>query len=134
VRVRGVRGAPPPAPLPEGRRLALFPAPGARELSPADAAGERVVLLVPDGTWSQARRLLRRDEDLRDVEPVALPPAGPTRYGLRCTTREGAVCTIEAIARALAVLEGDAIEARLLELFDRFVERHRCVREGRFDR
>ena len=134
VRVRGVRDAAPPEPLPEGRRLALFPAPGARVLSLADADGERVVLLVPDGTWSQARRLLRRDDDLRDIEAVALPPAPPTRYGLRRTTREGALCTIEAIAAALGVLEGDEIEARLLEIRDRFVERALRARGGQFER
>jgi DTW domain-containing protein YfiP len=123
VRVRGLREPPPSAPLPEGRRLALYPVEGARVLGPELAEGEPVVLLVPDGTWPQARRMVRRDVDLRDVEPVALPPAPSTHYGLRRRPREGALCTLEAIARALGVLEGAAVEERLIEALDHFVER-----------
>src|SRR5687767_6335461 len=48
VRVRGKLE--PIAPLPEGRRLVLFPMEGARELGPGDALAGPVVLLVPDGT------------------------------------------------------------------------------------
>src|SRR5262249_29707402 len=101
VRVRGLRDAPPPEPLPEGRRLALYPMEGARVLGPELAEGEPVVLLVPDGSWPQARRMVRRDADLRDVPPVTLPAPPPTRYGLRRRPREGTLCTLEAIARAL---------------------------------
>jgi DTW domain-containing protein YfiP len=125
VRVRGERDATPRPPLPEGRRLLLFPHPEARALSADDARGGPVVLLVPDGTWNQARRILRRDPDARDAEPVTLPPGAPSRYGLRRAPREGTVSTLEAVARALAVLEveGEAIERRLMEILDAFVER-----------
>jgi DTW domain-containing protein YfiP len=134
VRVRGLPGAPPPDPLPEGRRLALFPLPDARELTAADAEGERAVLLVPDGNWAQARRIARRDKNLAGAEPVRLPPPPPTRYGLRRNPRDGMLSTLEAIAYALGLLEGPAIEARLLEVFDRFVEAARRARTGAFER
>jgi DTW domain-containing protein len=134
VRVRGLPGAPPPDPLPEGRRLALFPLPAARELVPADGAGERAVLLVPDGNWAQARRIARRDENLAGAEPVRLPSPPPTRYGLRRNPREGMLSTLEAIAIALGVLEGPAIEAQLLDVFERFVEAARRTRAGAFER
>jgi hypothetical protein len=42
-------------------------------------------------------------------------------------------CTLEAIARALGVLEGPEVEARLLEALDLFVERTLRVRTGRLD-
>lgn len=131
VRVRGLRGEPAAGLLPEGRRLVLFPMAGARPLAPEDAAGEPLVLLVPDGTWPQARRLLRRADDLRGAEIVTLPPASPTRYGLRRSPREGTLCTLEAIARALGLLEGPEVEARLLLALDRFVERALWARAGR---
>lgn len=133
VRVYGRRDEAAPEPLPEGRRLALFPREGARVLVPEDAAGEPPVLLVPDGTWSQARRLLRRDGDLDVAELVTLPPAAPTRYRLRRHAREGALCTLEAIARALGVLEGAKIEEQLIEVLDRFVERSLAARAGRLE-
>ena len=130
VRVRGGDRDLPTEPLPPGRRLVLFPAAEARLLTPEDAAGDGVVLLVPDGTWSQARRLLRRDAIFQGAEVVTLPPAGPSRYGLRRHAREGSVCTLEAIGRALGVLEGGPIEAQLAAVLDRFVERSQRARKG----
>ena len=133
VRVRGGDREIDPDPLPPGRRLVLFPAAEARLLTPEDAGGDGVVLLVPDGTWSQARRLLRRDDMFQGAEVVTLPPAGPSRYGLRRRAREGSVCTLEAIGRALGVLEGATLEAQLDEVLDRFVARSQLARKGRID-
>ena len=128
--VRGGRDAPPPAPRPEGRRLVLFPAADARELSPSDA-GADVVLIVPDGTWSQAQRVLRREPCARDAEIVRLPPCAPTRYALRRNTRDGALCTFEAIAAALAILEGGDVERRMLACLDQFLARALAIRGRR---
>ncbi len=126
IRVRGERDAPARAPLPEGRRLLLFPHPEARELAPEDGLGAGVVLLVPDGNWNQARRIFRRDPDARGAECVALPPGAPSRYGLRRAPREGTVSTLEAVARALRLLEGpegEEIDRRLTEILGTFVTR-----------
>ena len=116
IRLRGERNAPPCPPLPEGRRLLLFPHPEAPELSPEDGRGEPVVHLVPDGKWNQARRILRRDPDARDAEPVTMPPGAPSRYGLRQAPRDLALSTLEAVARALRLLEGEEIEQWLTEI------------------
>jgi DTW domain-containing protein YfiP len=132
VRVHGQATEAPPAPLPAGRRLVLFPRADARLLAPADAIGEPVVLLVPDGTWAQARRLLHRAPELDGAELVTLPPAAPSRYRLRCSAREGALCTLEAIAQALDILEGPAVAAALGCALDRFVARGLTARAGRF--
>ncbi len=118
------------APLPAGKRLALFPAEGARILTPDDASDD-AVLVVPDGTWSQAQRVLRREPLARGAEIVRLPPRPPTRYALRRNTRDGAVCTFEAIAAALGVLEGGDVEARMLACFEAFQARALAVRGRR---
>ncbi|MEO5728685.1 MAG: tRNA-uridine aminocarboxypropyltransferase [Byssovorax sp.] len=136
VRVRGLAREREidPEPLPPGRRLVLFPAAEARLLTAEDAVSEGVVLLVPDGTWAQARRLLRRDDLFQGAEVVTLPPAGPSRYGLRRHAREGSVCTLEAVGRALGVLEGGDIEERLAAVLERFVARSRQARTGHVER
>jgi DTW domain-containing protein len=123
IRLRGELAPSLRPPLPEGRRLLLFPHPGARELSPEDGRGGPVVLLVPDGNWNQARRMRYRDPDARDAEPVTLPPGGPSRYTLRHAPRDAAVSTLEAVARALGLLEGAAIERALTEILETFVTR-----------
>ena len=124
IRLRGDRDAPERAALPEGRRLLLFPLPGARVLGPDDAR-EPAVLLVPDGNWPQARRTALRDPDTQGAEAVIVPPGAPSRYGLRSAPREGALSTMEAVARALGVLEGADVERRMMEIFDAFVDRSR---------
>ena len=123
VRLRGEREAPPRAPLPQGRRLLLFPHREARILSPEDGRGEPVVLIVPDGNWNQARRMWRRDPDAHGAELVTLPAGVPSRYALRHAPREGALSTLEAVARALGLLDGPEIERALLVVHDAFVQR-----------
>ncbi len=122
LRTRGHRDAREPAAPPEGKRLVLYPGEGSRVLTAEDASDD-LVLVVPDGTWTQTGRIARRDPAAVGAEHVVLPPHGPSRYTLRTTYREGAVSTLEAIAYALGVLEGEAIEAHLLGVFDEFLRR-----------
>jgi len=117
---------PPPA-MPEGRVLLLFPSDDARPLRPEDAAGAPT-LIVPDGTWPQARKIARRvHEACGDrVVRVRVEPDAASTYRFRRSARADALSTFEAIALAVAVLEGDAGPAVLREttrLFDTFVER-----------
>ena len=83
----------------------LFPGESARELS--DWAGEAPPpgLVVLDGTWAQARRLLRENPGLRDLPQVRLTPPGPSRYRIRRSPRGEYISTIEAIVEALRLLE-----------------------------
>lgn len=118
-----------PGPVPEGRRLVLYPSEGARPLTPEDARDD-LVLVVPDGTWTQAGRIARRDPSALGAEHVLLPPHAPSRYPLRHTEREGAVSSLEAIAYALGVLEGPEVERYLLGIFDTFIERAVRTRHG----
>ena len=127
VRVRGLPGA-TPEPPPEGRRLVLFPGEGARVLTREDAAAGPVTLVVPDGNWKQASRAVQRDEAAAGAEIVTLPPGPPSRYRLRRRPNDVALCTCEAIARALAILEGPAIEPEMMRALDLFVERTLALR------
>jgi DTW domain-containing protein YfiP len=124
--VRGLRD-PARVELPAGRRLVLFPGSHAEELTSAHADGG-TVLLVPDATWSQARKMVQRDELLASARPVRLPAMAPSRYLLRRGVREGTVCTFEAIACALGVLEGRGVEEAMLAIFDEFQSRNLEVR------
>lgn len=127
VRVRGGRDD-LPAETPGARVLVLFPREGARPLERADA-GEDLTLVVPDGTWAQARRIARRDDLARDAEAVCLPDRA-SAYGLRRNPRPGALCTLEAVAEALRVLEGDALAEPLLEAFARWRDATLALRAG----
>lgn len=128
LRVRGARDETSPE-VPPGRRLVLFPRAGARMLSREDADTE-LTLVVPDGTWSQARRIAQRDPLAKDIEAVTLPEM-ESSYGLRRNPRIGALCTLEAVAEALRVT-GDAAAAEALrEAFGRWRDASLSWREGR---
>ncbi|MFO0568098.1 MAG: tRNA-uridine aminocarboxypropyltransferase [Polyangiaceae bacterium] len=124
--IRGMERAEPNG---SERRLLLFPSPEARPLSAADGASDDpVTLVVPDGSWTQARRATRREPWCRGAELVKLDAPAPGHYGLRRSPRPEALCTLEAIARALGILEGAAVEHALLDVLARFVVRARHLR------
>lgn len=127
--------APQPDAAPHaGRRLLLYAPPDAPNASPSHAAaplgeahrpreGELLTLLVPDGSWTQSRRMVRREPIFAGAEMVTLPPGAPSRYRLRRAPAAGMLSTFEAVARALALLEDDpSIEARMDAIFERWVE------------
>jgi len=80
-------------------------------------------LVVLDATWSQARRMYRKLEALRGLPILRLPDAPMPAARLRESPAPGKVSTIEAIARALRLLEGDAAAAPLERLFELAVVR-----------
>ena len=112
--------------------LLLFPRPGAGRLSNEliEADPRPVTLVVPDGTWGQARRAVRREPFLRACTAVALPPGPPSLYRLRREVFEGGMATIEAIARALGIIEGTHVQLELERLLDIMVERTLSTRRS----
>lgn len=115
----------------DGRQtLLLFPHDGA---IPLDSSFQKnhpgpYTLLIPDGTWSQARKVFKREKALAGATPVCLVDAGPSSYGLRVSPREGALATFEAAAHALGVLEGPGVKDAMLALFHEFVRRNMELR------
>lgn len=73
-------------------------------------------LVVLDATWSQARRMYRKLAALRGL-PILRLPEGAAAARMRQAPTPDRVSTIEAIARALRLLEGDAVAAPLEALF-----------------
>ncbi len=111
-------------PTPEFRTMLLYPGPQAEVLNAnfAHRDPRPLRLLVLDGTWSQARRLAKRQ--LSRVPRVQIPDGPSTRFRLRgARDNPDHLCTIEAVARALGIIEGHRTEAALLRLFDTMVER-----------
>ncbi|WP_426427980.1 tRNA-uridine aminocarboxypropyltransferase [Pseudomonas palmensis] len=100
----------------------LFPGEGAQALQ-AYAGDERPwLLVVPDGTWRKARKLLHVNPLLATLPRVTLGALQPSRYRLRKAPGEGALSTIEAVAQALNVLEAPALFDALLRPFDALIE------------
>jgi DTW domain-containing protein len=110
----------------------LFPAEGALSLEEARASGVRS-LVVPDGTWQQAGRIARRDPRCAGLPCVRVDGARPSAYGLRRNARPDGLCTLEAVANALRVLEGPAVADAMHAAFARWRARAELVRRGNYD-
>ena len=129
VVVRGHESQPTPPFVwdPATQPLLLFPHEGATPLADVWLEPHRpVTLIVPDGNWRQASKVRARVPGLRDVPRVRLPRGPRSAYRLRVDAHEEGLATIEAIARALGVLEGargPAVQGALEWVFRAMVER-----------
>ncbi|WP_406819512.1 tRNA-uridine aminocarboxypropyltransferase [Pseudomonas sp. KnCO4] len=105
------------------RPALLFPGDQARVLAPYQQAhDEPLLLIVPDGTWRKARKLLYLNPLLEALPRVTLGAVAPSRYRLRKAPEAGALSTIEAVVGALNALEQPASFDALLAPFEALIE------------
>jgi DTW domain-containing protein YfiP len=119
------------ADLPLGpRSCLLFPLQG--DEAPRWTDGVPEVLIVPDGSWSQARRMVRRVPGLATLPRLELEGGSAPTPARRIRRRPNpqACSTLEAVAAALARWEPDATSQALLALYDRLAERMDEARYG----
>jgi DTW domain-containing protein YfiP len=84
----------------------LYPGPGAVDVEQFPPPTE-ITLVVVDGTWSQAKKLVRLNPELAALPRYAFRPPAPSEYRIRREPREDFVSTLEALVHVLGVLEGD---------------------------
>lgn len=107
---------------PRWRNELLFPGEQAQVLAPApaDLRPRRLVLL--DGTWRKARKLVYLNPILQSLPQVRLPAGLISRYRLRKVPQPGALSTIEAGAEALSILHQGFDKRALLAPFEALIE------------
>lgn len=117
--------------LDEHPRVRELAASGAAVLFPGSGAVDPLALpggpprelVVLDGTWIEARKLLARSAVLRSMPRIGFTPAAPGRYRIRREPAAHCLSTIEAVVEVLGRLEGDGERFRpLLAVFDHMVE------------
>jgi DTW domain-containing protein len=98
---------------PERPAVLLYPAAGARDILQDPPRGP-VTLVVVDGTWSQAKTVVRDNAVLRALPRYAFTAPEPSQYRIRREPRDEYVSTIEALMYVLGALEGDVSRFRAL--------------------
>jgi hypothetical protein len=93
--------------------ILLYPGPGARDIL-REPPGGPVTLIVVDGTWSQAKTVVRDNPVLQALPRYAFATPEPSQYRIRREPHAAYVSTIEALMHVLGVLEGDAARFRSL--------------------
>ncbi len=110
----------------------LYPGEEAQTLTPEVTKDGPITLIVPDGNWTQAGKMRHREPELAHLPQLKLPPGPPSRYRLRKSPDIYRVSTLEAIARALGILEGEEVQKAVEAVFDLMVERTLWTR-GKLD-
>ncbi len=104
---------------PQYQSLLFYPSEGAEELTteflrPFDRP---IHLIVPDGNWRQASKVAIRHPELGSIPRVMIKsPNTETQFLRKESTPEG-MATLQAIARALGVIEGPEVFAKLMGLY-----------------
>ncbi|MDU9401682.1 DTW domain-containing protein [Pseudomonas sp. zfem004] len=105
------------------RPVLLFPGDAAEVLGSYGEGSELpLLLIVPDGTWRKARKMLYLNPLLDTLPRVTLGDMTPSRYRLRKAPEPGALSTIEAVVQALNALEGASRFDPVLRPFEALIE------------
>ena len=91
----------------------LYPGEGAIDVTEHPPEGP-ITLVVVDGTWWQARKLVRQNPRIAALPRYAFVPAAPSEYRIRREPKDTYVSTIEALAHVLGVLEKDPLRFEAL--------------------
>jgi DTW domain-containing protein len=110
---------------PDHQPLLFFPADDAVELSSSFVTkfDKPIRLIVPDGNWRQASKIHYRHRELDGVPRVKISAPNLATQHLRAENTPEGMSTLEAIARAYAILEGDDVGERLLALYQEKLKR-----------
>jgi DTW domain-containing protein YfiP len=84
----------------------LWPGEGATDVI-AHPPDHPVTLVVVDGTWSLAKKLVRMNPTLAKLPRWSFVPRQPSQYRIRREPRESYVSTIEALVYVLSAIEKD---------------------------
>jgi DTW domain-containing protein len=107
------------------RSFLFYPSADAIELNQALVMREAtpIQLLVPDGTWRQARKIHSRHPELRDLPRVKISTPNNSIYQLRAQSKPERMATLQAIAHGLGIIEGDRVRVQLMKLYQAKIER-----------
>lgn len=90
---------------------------------------KKLVVFVLDGTWSTAKKMLRRSQNLHYLPRIAFTPPRPSNFRVRQQPKPECFSTVEAIHHVVELLgpaRGFDLQSkahdRLLYVFDKMVE------------
>ena len=110
----------------------LYPANNAPKLTELTGSDRPRQLVIVDGTWHQAKTIVRDVPQLRSLRCFRLAPDAPGQYRIRREPSAQSLSTLEATVAALQVLEPNTIGLdRLLAAFHQMVNDQLASSGGR---
>ncbi len=80
-------------------------------------------LIVPDGNWRQASKVHYRHNEIKHLPRVMIKAVNTETHHLRAESSKEGMATLQAIAHALGIIEGEKIKNELLKLYNIKLER-----------
>lgn len=128
VLVRGKMGEPldlKPLLAGDYRPLLFYPSDDAVELTAefVSQSSLPIHLIVPDGNWRQAGKVHLRHPELADIPRVAITVPNTAAFHLRAESTSFGMATLQAIAHAYGIIEGNHVKDALLRLYQAKLDR-----------
>jgi len=103
----------------EYQSLLFYPSEGAVELNQdlLKTFKKPIHLLVPDGSWRQASKVHTRHKELSSVPRVMIKDLNLATQHLRRESSQEGMSTLEAIAKAMKVIEGEKVYDALFKIY-----------------
>lgn len=99
-------------------------------VKPYQITDKPTVFLIIDGTWKEARKILRKSPYLDKLPILTLAPTKSTSYNLRRNSEQHHLCTVE-VAISLFELVGEQSQAlQLEEYYQKFLLKYH---EGKYN-
>ncbi len=107
------------------RNLLFFPSESAAELTAELVASDSrpIQLIVPDGNWRQASKVPYRHKELAGIPHIKISAKNTASVHLRAEHTPEGMATLEAIAHALRIIEGENVYCDLMGFFNAKLER-----------
>ncbi len=109
---------------PKYRTFLFYPSDDALELN-EDLVSQSdlpIQLIVPDGSWRQAFKVHSRHPELKDIPRVKISTPNTATHFIRNETNEYGMATLQAIALALGIIEGQEVKEKLMKLYQAKLE------------
>lgn len=105
--------------VPSYRSILFYPSEDSKELTVefVNQSPLPIQLIVPDGNWRQASKVASRHPELKNIERVKISEKNTATQHLRVEHFEEGMSTLEAIAKALGIIEGSEVKEALLKLY-----------------
>ena len=109
---------------PEYQTFLFYPADDALELDQKliESTKLPIQLIVPDGNWRQASKVHYRHHELKDIPRIKISTPNQAEFHMRAETTEAGMATLEAIAHALGIIEGEEVKQKLLYFYQQKLE------------
>jgi DTW domain-containing protein YfiP len=92
--------------------------------------GKIPAFILIDGTWKEARKILRKSDYLNKLPRISLEPSFKSQYDLRRGAAEGNLCTIEAAVEVLKINNEIENSQVIGEFYDLFLRSYKAGAKG----